>query len=1411
MKHIFNKHIQSLILVCLLSWIGGTKDLQAQTTIYGPSTANVNDVDNYSVNINDMILFYMWSVNGGSKSNMQEQSVTVTWVTASSSNTVEYDAEGDWDAYYGSKTVNVSASAPPATPPMPTKTNNCGNTVLTRTSPPSGETYYWQSTSSGTSISNSAVSVTRTTGTVYYLRSKKGSQWSTARTVFYTINQPTTTYYADFDGDGKGDPNDSILGCSQPTGYVTNSSDLCPNDHGGTNSNGCSTAESLSDENYILSIAPQVAVTGISQITQDKDIIKGVTYFDGLGRAMQSVAIKQSGTSKDIITHMEYNALGQLEKEYLPYVPTTSGSEGLYRTNTLTSINSFYNTTKYDNTTNPYSQKTFEASPLNRVLSQAAPGADWAKGGGHEIEFDYDSNTATDVRKYTVSTVLANNTYTPTLNGGTSYYAAGKLFKTITYDENHDGTSSKLHTTEEFKDKQGRVLLKRTYGESDLNRDGDVLDTGESEAKHDTYYVYDNFGNLTYVLPPLSDANTNIPSGTELNDLCYQYKYDYRNRLIEKKIPGKGWEFIVYDKLDRPVMTQDAVQQPNKEWLVTKYDKLGRVAYTGLYTHSSTVSAQHTMQSHFNTQNNLATKLYEERKGSTVDYDDSYYSNNNFPSSGLELLTINYYDDYSFDLAGSAQPGSITHAYSVSLTTNVKSLATGSKVKVLDVSPDKWISSVMYYDDKARPVYTYSKNAYLNTTDIVQSDLDFVGKALEVKTTHKKTGESDLVTMETFTYDHAGRVTKQTHKINSGAEEVIAENIYDELGQLTTKEVGNTVSNPLQTVNYTYNVRGWLKQINNPASLGTDLFGFKINYNTIDYHTSNDKKLYNGNISEVEWKTANTDSNLKWYKYDYDALNRLTSATSISSNYHLDKVVYDLNGNITKLKRQGHIVANPVATNSSHFNTMDDLVYTYNTNSNQLKKVLDNGNDTYGFKDGSDTTTEYTYDANGNMLTDANKGISSNISYNHLNLPTLVTLPSGNISYIYDATGVKLKKTVSTGATTKYAGNYIYEDSGSGDVLKFFNHPEGYVEPDGSNWDYVYQYKDHLGNIRLSYKNTGTTSSPTLQIQEENNYYPFGLKHKGYNNNPISENKYHTYNGKELEEALGLNWLEYGARNYDAAIGRFFNIDRYSESFMPISTYQYAANNPVSYIDYNGDYITLGINDEEGNEYSVLYENGKAYHYSKDEDGNIVKGGEYDGDASFVDQAVSDLGKIGNTKQGNTILGKLQRSSTRYNISNSGDALTNSYDHENNEISYSPLKVGLRDGVFFNESHIKLGHELAHAYDDQRGFNMNSTTLGGLPASEINAVRFENYLRALNGESTMRTKYTYPNRKEPYSLRSSLGGTTANFFKRFIAPSSLTLNNNQISPEKKLIKIDNTRVSIPKVVDTNKQKFISDN
>ncbi|MBW1298655.1 RHS repeat domain-containing protein [Aquimarina litoralis] len=212
------------------------------------------------------------------------------------------------------------------------------------------------------------------------------------------------------------------------------------------------------------------------------------------------------------------------------------------------------------------------------------------------------------------------------------------------------------------------------------------------------------------------------------------------------------------------------------------------------------------------------------------------------------------------------------------------------------------------------------------------------------------------------------------------------------------------------------------------------------------------------------------------------------------------------------------------------------------------------------------------------MIVDRNKGIS-NISYNHLNLPNSIAISNtegtGNISYIYDATGVKLKKIVSESSslTTEYAGNYIYENG----QLQFMNTPEGYIEPNGNGgYDYIYQYKDHLGNIRLSYSDKNKDGdidvipgSASNEILEENNYYPFGLEHKGYNDLIISEHMY-GFGGKEKQSELNLEWLDFHARNYDPALGRWMSIDPHADNYHNNSPYAYALNNPLYFVDPDG-------------------------------------------------------------------------------------------------------------------------------------------------------------------------------------------------------------------------------------------------
>lgn len=1034
--------------------------------------------------------------------------------------------------------IDEGLATPPAIPPAITVTKYCDYTTLTRAVPPSGVTYYWQSSNSGTSTSSSALSVNRTSGTIYYLRARNNSSllWSSARSVSYTIDS-----------------------CPEPV-----------------------PATAFSNENYIYTRTYQQPYSVSPSNPFVNDVIESITYFDGLGRPLQHIGIKQAGgnTYEDIVTHVGYDQYGREDKKYLPY-PDATTTGGLIKTGdiALKTKTYYYNNYLADfpgltaPTSNPFSEIRFEASPLNRPLEQGAPGKDWrvlaSDDSGHTVKIEYQANTSSEVRLYKVS---LSSTYVPTLiQSTTSYYLPGELFKTITKDENW--TAGLNNTTVEFKDKQGRVVLKRTYANTDLNNDGDTTDSNEQQVPHDTYYVYDDYGNLTYVLPP-KVITSNAITTTVLENLSYQYRYDHKNRLIEKKIPGKGtqtnWESIVYNKLDQPIMTQDPNLKALNQWLFTKYDAFGRVAYTGLVTR---LASRTTLQTEAN---NNAIQFEERSSSRTLGGTSIYYTNNAYPGAYspasviTEVHTENYYDTY---LSSAAQAGIVvptTNSVGEIISISTKGLPTVGKVRVLGTS--NWITTVTAYEKKGRAVWSKSINSYLGTTDMVESDIDFIGNVLSSKATHSRTGQNTIITTDTFTYDHVNRLKKHIQSINGSSAEVIAENTYSKTGELIAKGVGNIASSisRLQSVDYNYNIRGWLKGINNSGgsssllTLGTgDLFGFQINYNS---PTDMTKALYNGNISQTLWRTKNTDLVQRSYLYTYDALNRITRAVSNDGKFDLGTstapITYDKNGNILKLQRKGAIVASPVYSTSSHYGTMDNLTYTYD-NGNKLFKVEDSGNGIYGFKNGVNVVTEYTYDLHGNLISDANKGITT-VLYNYLNMPSEIKFNGSNtqkINYTYSADGIKLRKATNNGgviSTTDYASNFVYENN----LLKQFYHPQGYVEPKGTGWQYVYQYRDIWGNTRITYADDDNSGSVTsAEIRREQNFYPFGLEHKGYNGYSHGvKNNLKTYQGQEFTEDLGLNTHEWKYRMSDPSIGRFWQVDPLAEEYTYNSTYAFQEN-----------------------------------------------------------------------------------------------------------------------------------------------------------------------------------------------------------------------------------------------------------
>ena len=249
-------------------------------------------------------------------------------------------------------------------------------------------------------------------------------------------------------------------------------------------------------------------------------------------------------------------------------------------------------------------------------------------------------------------------------------------------------------------------------------------------------------------------------------------------------------------------------------------------------------------------------------------------------------------------------------------------------------------------------------------------------------------------------------------------------------------------------------------------------------------------------------------------------------------------------------------------------------------------------NGAFNFNDGVSQSGEYAYDKNGNMTKDLNKKISS-IKYNFLNLPSSITYSTGkSATYIYDASGMKLRTSykASSSATaqpTDYCGNMIYENN----VLKQILIDGGYITFNGSTPVYHYYLQDHQGNNRVVCNASGT-------VEQVNHYYPFGGLYGQSTNGDTQRFK---YNGKELDRMHGLDLYDYGARHYDAAIGRFTTIDPMAEKYYHLSPYVYCANNPVNRIDPDGCDWNVSINiDENGVTHYIFVINGVLYNNSSD-------------------------------------------------------------------------------------------------------------------------------------------------------------------------------------------------------------------
>ncbi|WP_214225834.1 DUF6443 domain-containing protein [Pedobacter sp. B4-66] len=908
------------------------------------------------------------------------------------------------------------------------------------------------------------------------------------------------------------------------------------------------------DQNYMITYTPRTELLTESAVigaTSDRTKVQAnIQYFDGLGRPLQNVEWKGSPNMRDLVTPIVYDAYGREDKKYLPYTTTAVTSNGSYKTTAITDQNSFYTSPSSTTWTAPgvvtipgnaaVSKTILEASPLSRVLEQGAPGTVWQPGTrtattGRSVVASYGANNSTTaysttgfaVRLYTATASATVGLEHVRTLGGTTYYGANQLYLTITKDENWTGIPAadvKLGTTEEYKDKEGRVILKRTF-----NKVSTTIQTLS------TYYVYDDFGNLSFVLPPGANPDAaGVLTLAVLDNFCYQYRYDGRKRLIQKKLPGKGWEELIYNKLNQVVFTADTVQRVALKRNFIKYDGLGRVILTG-------VEKGHDQTRAF-IQNSVDNQIirWEERDNSGFQGYTNVSNPMNYPQ--FEVSTVNYYDDYT-------APG-IPNNQSASYSNKTKGLLTASKVAVIGTSTFLW--TVNYYNDEGRIAKVWQQHykggvvAANSYDETINTYNNITGELTGSVRRHFVAGAEKLNVSNRFTYDHMGRLKDTYQKTGDvaatpNAEILLSRNTYNEIGQLSSKGLHSTnLTTPAfaQTVAYSYNARGWLKSQSAP------LFAQELKY---ELDSVGLVAQYNGNISRQKWG-INSSLN-KQYTYTYDKQNRLL--TALSSDGNDETIAYDVMGNITYLDRKSLTAA------------VDQLTYSYTGTGNKLNSIVDaNTNAVASFQ--LPGTTAYTYDLNGNMTGRNNAASTGNnltgITYNHLNLPVTLTAGGSAITYTYDTNGAKLRKVVT--GTSSLNNDYISGIQYETGVLKFMSTSEGrVVRNSATSYSYEYTLTDHLGNGRVYFDINGTVAR---KIQEVD-YYAYGLD---IQRSLIgTENKYQ-YNGKEKQDQEKL--LDYGARFYDPVIGRWSVIDPLAEQDRSWSLYNYARNNAIRFIDPDG-------------------------------------------------------------------------------------------------------------------------------------------------------------------------------------------------------------------------------------------------
>ena len=914
-----------------------------------------------------------------------------------------------------------------------------------------------------------------------------------------------------------------------------------------------------SSTNYIAS-SHMLDATGRTQTS--------VQFFDGLGRPVQTATNSLGGSGKTVYLHQSYNSVGEISDTFFPVSSGTSffplsGAE-------LQSLSQSQYGDIYT-----YTHKDYDA--LGRESETFGPGRQWHDN-GKKRHVEYGTNASLSVKLYTAP---SGDKYSLVQTG---YYNAGTLYSEKTTDE--DG-----HTVEEFKDKNGDVVL--------IRRDGN----------NDTYYVYNSSRQLRFVLSP------DYQNHGYKSKYAYEYRYDDHGRMVKKILPGCEPIQYWYDIGDRMSFMQDAILREHAEYRFYLYDRYGRQTLQGICGREAKDLRRDT----------LSQSRYS--SGISGICSSGYTTGNDAAYQSSELEQASYYDSYDFLENPEIKKISAAHDFTACNPSFSKGQLTGTLTRTTD---GELLLKVYRYDSLGRLVHTtetYPDHVFADI-EMEYTYTDQLSKTTETLTT--SSGTCSVTTERSYNkYNDRPETTAVTI---DGNRTVLSRNEYSDIGML----VGYRQNNGTVNTAYTYNIRGWTTSVSN-----------KYFTEHLYYADGIGEACYNGNVSSMKW-TAPDNSQPRGYKFRYDGLDRLLEATygerddlSNHANRYNEKVLsYSANGMIRRFQRRG-------LKDDGEYGKTDNL--NIELDGNRLVKVTDdalpvNKYQSSDFRDGASESTEYAYNGNGALTSDLNRGIT-NIQYDvRCNPVRILFQDSLDIQYTYDASGRKLKSRHSFGnfpiaqladarlsalnATHRmyreksYCGNFILSD---GKIDKYL-YDGGYVSFTSDGPHYYYYIKDHLGSNRAVVDEKG-------EILQLVHYYPFGgiFVDAGISR----EAQKYLFCGKEREPVHGMNTYDFGSRQYFTDLPLWDRMDPLCEKSPELSPYVYCNDNPINRLDKNGKDSYLIVWASQNDTYGHASIGVDNYKYNvltnkMEKDGTIstfglFPYGNYNGKDAILDKKVKGL------------------------------------------------------------------------------------------------------------------------------------------------------------------------------------------